>query len=258
MRLSLRPLAAGASGVAVALLLWQAASSARAAGGSLPSVGSVGTDLGGLLGSADFWNALAQTVEIALLGLAASAAAGIVLGLLVGTFEPVRYATRAVLEFLKPIPPIVILPLVVLILGPTSQMSWFLVFLGCLLPIVMQTVDGVHSTDPVARDTARSYGMKPAEILTRIVLPSAMPYIGTAMRVSAPAALIITVVAGLLGGGPGLGQSLYLAQAGGDYPTLYALVVVLGVLGLLFQTGTRLAERRLLHWHESYREAVHS
>ncbi|MGN6405581.1 ABC transporter permease [Sinomonas sp.] len=257
MRTSFKPLAAGVGGVAVALLLWQAASAARAAGGSLPSVGSVAIDLGGLASSPDFWSALAQTVGIALLGLAASAIGGIVVGILVGSFEPVRYATRAALEFLKPIPPIVILPLVVLILGPTGQMSWFLVFLGCLLPIVMQTVDGVHSTDPVARDTARSYGMKPAEILVRIVLPSAMPYIGTALRVSAPAALIITVVAGLLGGGPGLGQSLYLAQAGGDYPTLYALVIVLGVLGLLFQLGTRVAERRLLHWHESYREVVH-
>ncbi|WP_138413199.1 ABC transporter permease [Sinomonas gamaensis] len=257
MRTSFKPLAAGVGGVAAALLLWQAASGARAAGGSLPSVGSVATDLGALAGSPDFWSALAQTVGIALLGLAASGLGGIVVGILVGSFEPVRYATRAALEFLKPIPPIVILPLVVLILGPTGQMSWFLVFLGCLLPIVMQTVDGVHSTDPVARDTARSYGMKPVEILVRIVLPSAMPYIGTAMRVSAPAALIITVVAGLLGGGPGLGQSLYLAQAGGDYPTLYALVIVLGILGLLFQLGTRVAERRLLHWHESYREVAH-
>jgi ABC-type nitrate/sulfonate/bicarbonate transport system permease component len=223
----------------------------------LPSIGSVAIDLGALAASPDFWSALAQTVGLALLGLAASGLGGIVVGILVGSFEPVRYATRAALEFLKPIPPIVILPLVVLILGPTGQMSWFLVFLGCLLPIVMQTVDGVHSTDPVARDTARSYGMKPVEILVRVVLPSAMPYIGTAMRVSAPAALIITVVAGLLGGGPGLGQSLYLAQAGGDYPTLYALVIVLGVLGLLFQLGTRVAERRLLHWHESYREVAH-
>jgi ABC-type nitrate/sulfonate/bicarbonate transport system permease component len=257
MRTSFKPLAAGVGGVAVALLLWQAASASRAAGGSLPSVGSVAIDLGALVGSPDFWSALAQTVGIALLGLAASGLGGIVVGILVGSFEPVRYATRAALEFLKPIPPIVILPLVVLILGPTGQMSWFLVFLGCLLPIVMQTVDGVHSTDPVARDTARSYGMKPVEILVRVVLPSAMPYIGTAMRVSAPAALIITVVAGLLGGGPGLGQSLYLAQAGGDYPTLYALVIVLGVLGLLFQLGTRVAERRLLHWHESYREVAH-
>lgn len=258
MRLKPKPALIGAVGIVVALAVWQAASAVHAAGGSLPPVPAVAADLGGLLAEPDFWSALGATVGIALLGLAASAVAGIVIGVLVGSFEPVRYATLAALEFLKPIPPIVILPLVVLILGPTGEMSWFLVFLGCLLPIVMQTVDGVHSTDPVARDTARSYGMGPAEILARIVVPSSLPYIGTAMRVSAPAALIITVVAGLLGGGPGLGQSLYLAQSGGDYPTLYALVVVLGALGLIFQGATRVAERRLLHWHESYREAVHS
>ena len=76
------------------------------------------------------------------------------------------------------------------------------------------------------------------------------------MRVAAPAALVVTVVAGLLGGGPGLGQNIYQAQAAGDYAGLYGLVIVLGVLGLLFQGATRLAERRVLHWHESYREVV--
>ncbi|HEX2247326.1 MAG TPA: ABC transporter permease subunit, partial [Arthrobacter sp.] len=141
-------------------------------------------------------------------------------------------------------------------LGPTAQMSWVLVVIGCALPIVMQTVAGVHDTDPVARDTARSYGMGHAEIMLRVTLPGAMPFIGTAMRVAAPAALVVAVVAGLLGGGPGLGQSIYQAQAAGDFPVLYALVLVLGLLGLVFQGATRLAERRLLHWHESYREVA--
>jgi ABC-type nitrate/sulfonate/bicarbonate transport system permease component len=120
----------------------------------------------------------------------------------------------------------------------------------------MQTVAGVHDTDPVARDTARSYGMGHAEIMLRVTLPGAMPFIGTAMRVAAPAALVVAVVAGLLGGGPGLGQSIYQAQAAGDFPVLYALVLVLGLLGLVFQGATRLAERRLLHWHESHREVA--
>lgn len=256
MRLSFRSIVFGAAGIAAALLIWQLAAASGAASGSLPQLGRVFGELGALAVSGDFWAAAGATVGIALLGLAAAVACGVVVGILVGSFEPVRYATKAALEFLKPVPPIVILPLVVLILGPTSEMSWFLVFLGCVLPIIMQTVDGVHGTDPVARDTARSFGLPPAEVLARIVLPSALPYIGTAVRVTAPAALIITVVAGLLGGGPGLGQSLYLAQAGGDYATMYALVVILGVLGLIFQAATQLAERRLLHWHESYREAV--
>ena len=256
MKTSMRPLAFSAAGIAAALVAWQVLATVKVAGNALPAASTVFTTLAGILGTGTFWSALGSTVGIALLALAVSAAAGVVLGLLVGSFETVRYATLAVLEFLKPVPPIVVLPLAVLVLGPTAEMSLFLVVFGCFLPIVMQTVDGVQGTDPVARDTARSYGMSGAESLFRVTLPSALPYIGTAMRVAAPAALVVTVVAGLLGGGPGLGQSIYQAQAAGDYATLYGLVIVLGILGLLFQGATRLAERRVLHWHESYREVV--
>ena len=256
MKGSIRPLTFSALGIAAVLVIWQVLAEAKVAGNALPPATTVFSTLATILGTATFWSSLGATIGIALLALALSAVAGVILGLLVGTFETVRFATLAVLEFLKPVPPIVILPLAVLVLGPTGEMSLFLVVFGCLLPIVMQTVDGVQSTDPVARDTARSYGMREPEILARVVLPSAMPYIGTAMRVAAPAALVVTVVAGLLGGGPGLGQSIYQAQAAGDYASLYGLVIVLGVLGLLFQGATRLAERRVLHWHESYREVV--
>ena len=256
MKGSIRPLTFSALGIAAVLVIWQVLAEAKVAGNALPPATTVFSTLATILGTATFWSSLGATIGIALLALALSAVAGVILGLLVGTFETVRFATLAVLEFLKPVPPIVILPLAVLVLGPTGEMSLFLVVFGCLLPIVMQTVDGVQSTDPVARDTARSYGMREPEILARVVLPSAMPYIGTAMRVAAPAALVVTVVAGLLGGGPGLGQSIYQAQAAGDYASLYGLVIVLGVLGLLFQGATRLAERRVLHWHESYREVM--
>lgn len=257
MKASIRPYAFSTLGIVGALIIWQVLAAANVAGNALPTATAVFTTLATILGTGTFWSALGATLGIALLALALAALAGVVLGLLIGSFESVRFATLAVLEFLKPVPPIVILPLAVLVLGPTAEMSLFLVVFGCLLPIVMQTVDGVQGTDPVARDTARSYGMGEGEILARVVLPSAMPYIGTAMRVAAPAALVVTVVAGLLGGGPGLGQSIYQAQAAGDYASLYALVIVLGVLGLLFQGATRLAERRVLHWHESYREVVH-
>lgn len=256
MNKHLRQLPVSAVGILAALAVWQFIATGPMAGGPLPTVPATLAELAGLLASGAFWAALSETLAISLAGLGAAAVVGVVIGILIGSFEPVRYATLAVLEFLKPIPPIVILPLVVLIWGPTTQMSWSLVFFGCVLPIIMQTVSGVHDADPVTLDTARSYGLGRAEILARVTLPSATPFIGTAMRVAAPTALIITVVAGLLGGGPGLGLSIYQAQAGGAYPVLYAYVMVLGVLGLAFQGASQLAERRLLHWHASYREVL--
>src|SRR5699024_9111961 len=198
-------------------------------GTALPEVGEATTALFLMLGQGDFWAQAFVTTATALLGLLASIVIGVVLGILIGGSELLRFATSAILEFIKPIPPIVILPIVVLILGPTTEMTVVLVTLGCAVPILMQTVSGVFDVDPVRIATARSYGMGRVEILQRVVLPSASPFIATAVRIASPAALMVTVVAGLLGGGPGLGQSLYQAQTAGDPPRLYALFIVLGL-----------------------------
>ncbi|MCI9889826.1 ABC transporter permease subunit [Micrococcales bacterium 31B] len=246
----------GAIGLAAAAVIWQLVALSPLGSDAFPTFTTTLASLVTVLASPEFWNALGTTVGLALAGLVSAGVAGVIVGLLVGTSPAARAATLAVFEFLKPIPPIVILPLLVLVLGPTASMTWALIFFGCVLAIVMQTVDGVNDTDPVTRDTARSYGMGRAEILWHVVLPSAAPFIGTAMRVAAPVSLIIAVVGGLLGGGPGLGQSLLTAQTSGDYPTLYALVLVLGVLGLIFVGASTAIERRILHWHPSYREAA--
>lgn len=253
-----RQITIGALGVVTALAVWQfAATVGPLAASPLPTaVDSIGRAIG-LLGTGEMWAATGSTLSMALGGLVLAAVLGIVVGIGIGISPLAMHATRVPLEFLKPIPPIVILPVVVLVLGPTSQMGTFLVFFGCLFAIVMQTSAGVFDTDPVAIATSRSYGMGQVEILGRVVLPSALPYIGTAIRVAAPTSLIIAVVAGLLGGGPGLGQSLLLAQLSGDQTQLFAYVLILGVLGLVIQAVSQSTERHLLHWHPQYRKAAH-
>lgn len=249
----LRP-ALGLLGALILLVIWQVAALAGTFGNALPSATETIGEFLGLLASETFWKDAGTTVAIALLGLGISAVIGVLLGVLMGTSLVIRAASLAIFEFLKPVPPIVVLPLMVMVLGPTTPMALVLVVIGCALGIAMQTMAGVADTDPVALSTARSYGMGKGEIMWRIVLPSASPFIGTAMRVSAPASLIVTVVAGLLGGAPGLGRSIYQAQAAGNYSTLYALVAVLGILGLVFQGISATIEAKVLHWHPSHRE----
>lgn len=247
----------GALGVVAALGLWQlAATTGPLADSPLPTATEAIAALLGLLGTPAMWIATWDTVAMALAGLVIAAVAGILLGIGIGVSPLAMHATRVPLEFLKPIPPIVILPIVVLVLGPTAGMGIFLVFIGCFVSIVVQASAGVFDTDPVATATGRSYGLGRSEILARIVLPSALPYIGTAIRVAAPTALIVAVVAGLLGGGPGLGQSLLLTQIAGDQSKLFAYVLVLGILGLVVQGLSQWGERRLLHWHPQHRKQV--
>lgn len=246
----------GALGVVAAIGLWQiAATVGPLANSPLPTAWDSFATLFGLLGSPEMWQATLDTLYMALAGLIIATVAGVVLGVGIGVSPLAMHATRVPLEFLKPIPPIVILPIVVLVLGPTAAMGVFLVFIGCFVSIVVQSSAGVFDTDPVAKATGESYGLSKAEVLGSIVLPSALPYIGTAIRVAAPTSLIVAVVAGLLGGGPGLGQSLVLSQISGNRPQLFAYVLILGILGLIIQGLSQWGERRLLHWHPQYRKA---
>lgn len=245
----------GALGVAAAICVWQfAAAVGPLADSPLPTASDAVLALANLLSSSVMWKALLETIYMALLGLLIATVAGVLVGVGVGVSPLAMHATRVPLEFLKPIPPIVILPVVVLVLGPTSAMGVLLVFIGCFVAIVVQTAAGVFDADPVAKATGRSYGLSSGAVLGRIVLPSALPYIGTAIRVAAPTSLIVAVVAGLLGGGPGLGQSLLLAQIAGNQPELFAYVLILGILGLIVQNISQWSEQRLLHWHPQYRK----
>lgn len=245
----------GLLGAAAALGVWQlAATVGPAADSPLPTAGEAISEFISLLASPAMWQATLDTLVMALVGLILAAVLGVMFGVGIGVSPLAMHATRVPLEFLKPIPPIVILPVVALVLGPTAGMGVFLVFFGCFVSIAVQTSAGVFDTDPVARATGRSYGMSKGEVLASIVLPSSLPYIGTAIRVAAPTALIVAVVAGLLGGGPGLGQSLLLAQLTGNQPQLFAYVLIMGLLGLLIQGLSQWGERKLLHWHPQYRK----
>lgn len=244
----------GSIGALVAVGLWQLAALGPLQRSALPSVSDTVGEVLALLPTREFWSDVWLTILVALGGFLMALVFGILAGVLIATSRVLMHATRFCLEFLKPIPPIVILPLVVLVLGPTTEMSVFLVFYGCSLPILMQTVSGVFDVDPVTTATARSFGLGKIETLWRIVLPSTLSYIGTAIRVTVPASLIIAVVGGLLGGGPGLGNSLLRAQLSGSTPLLFAYVVVLGLLGLSFQLLSSQVQRRMLHWHPTFRK----
>lgn len=246
----------GSLGALIALGAWQVVAAGPLAASPLPTAGEAIAELARLVSAPEMWSATRDTLVMALLGLAIATAAGVLLGIGIGVSPLAMHATRVPLEFLKPIPPIVILPVVVLVLGPTAGMGVFLVFIGCFVSIVVQASAGVFDTDPVARATGQSYGLSRGSILWSIVLPSALPYIGTAVRVAAPTALIVAVVAGLIGGGPGLGQSLVQTQITGNQPRLFAYVLVLGILGLIVQGLSQWGERRLLHWHPQYRKQV--
>jgi ABC-type nitrate/sulfonate/bicarbonate transport system permease component len=244
----------GAAGVLVAALIWEGTTRLGVFdASSFPPLTTVLDSLASQLGTGAFWAALGRTLESTVLGFAIGVVIAVPLGIALGLSDLAFRSTRFVVEFLKPIPVVAILPLVLLIYGTTLQMKLVLIAFGTVWPLLIQVLYGIRAVDPVVSDTARSFRMGRWRRVGLVVLPSAAPYIATGLRVGAVSALILSIVTELVGGAAGLGFEIQRAELAADYPKLYALVLVSGVLGLALNALMEWPERRLLHWHPSQR-----
>jgi ABC-type nitrate/sulfonate/bicarbonate transport system permease component len=218
-----------------------------------PPITETAAALFDLIGQSAFWTAVWHTLEGWALGLGVGSASAVPVGIVVGSTPLLYRALRGVIEFLRPIPSVALIPLAVLVWGSGLESKVFLAAFAATWPLLMQTLYGVQDVDPVATDTARSFGFSRPQRLVRVTLPSAVPYIATGVRISAAVALILAVTAELVIGAPGLGREINLARQGGAVDNLYALIAVTGLLGWALNAALTRGERRVLHWHPSNR-----
>lgn len=244
----------GALGILAFLALWEAAPRLGAVPGRyLPPASEVLLSLGARAATPAFWTAVGDTLAGWALGLAIAFAAAAVLGLALGSLPRVRAFTTSTVDFLRPIPSVALIPLAVLLYGTDLRSTLLLVVYACFWLVYVQVLYGVADVDPVAEQTARSYGLGPLARVRHVVWPTTLPYLMTGLRLAASVALILSVTAQLVIGSPGLGREIAVAQSSGAVASVYALIVATGALGVLINTGVRALERRVLHWHTSVR-----
>lgn len=203
-----------------------------------------------------FWIAVRDTVETWAIGLGIAVAAGIVVGVVLGSVPLLQELTSTTVEFLRPIPSVALIPLVVVLYGSTIKSAVVLVVYASFWQVLVQVLHGVADVDPVARDTARAYQLGRWARIRYLVWPTALPYVVTGVRLAASVALILAITGELVVGSPGLGKEIEVARQSGAVEVVYALVVVTGVLGVLANVATRAVERRALSWHTSVRRDI--
>lgn len=204
-------------------------------------------------GDTRFWVEVGHTMQGWVIGIGLAFAVAVPLGIAIGSAWWIFRALRPIIEFLRPVPSVALIPLAVLIYGSGLETKVFLVTYAAVWPLLLQLLYGVRSIDPIALDTARSFRVSRWNRLTRIVLPSIVPYLATGLRISSSVALVLAVTAELVVGAPGIGRTITAAQAGGNVELMYALIIATGLLGWGLNIVFRQAERRLLHWHPSQR-----
>ncbi|KJL47321.1 putative aliphatic sulfonates transport permease protein SsuC [Microbacterium hydrocarbonoxydans] len=201
----------------------------------------------------EFWRNVGRTLTAWGLGLLIATLLAVVAGALIGLVPFLRRATHTTVEFLRPIPSVALIPLAILVFGLQLQAALLIIVYATFWQVFVQVLYGVADVDSVARDTAKSFGLSRAERFRYLVLPTALPYIMTGLRLGAAVALILAITAELVIGIPGIGREIVFAQTAGDWTTVYAYVVVAGLLGLTVNLIFRFIERHALSWHQSVR-----
>lgn len=194
---------------------------------------------------ADLWFSLRNIV----LGLAIAIAAGVLVGLLIGENEGLRKGTGPLLDFIRATPVIAFVPVVMLVFGIGAAPKVFLIFLGCVWPILLNTISGVSGINPAVNETASSYRIPFRLRLFKVTLPGAMPQIFAGIRVSLQVAVVLMVVSEIYGSPVGLGNFILKSETNFQVADTWGGTILIGVVGYALSVLLLFVEHMMLGWH---------
>ena len=184
------------------------------------------------------------------IGYSVAVALGVPLGLWIGWSRPLATALNPLIQLLRPISPIAWIPVAIVFFGIGNLAPIFLVFLGAFFPIVVSTQNGVGAVPPMYLRAGRNFGLSPAQMLRRVLLPAALPQILSGLRIALGIAWLVVVAAEMIAVDSGLGYLIIDARnAGKRYDLVVAGMLLIGATGLLLDFAARRLERlRALRW----------
>jgi ABC-type nitrate/sulfonate/bicarbonate transport system permease component len=201
-----------------------------------------------LAAKGQLWGHVAATLERVVIGFSTGAVLAIGIGLPTGYFRFIRNLVEPVVELLRPIPPLALLPLFIVWVGIGESSKVGFITYATFFPMFLTTVHAVRHLDPLLVRAAQSLGARPAQLFFRVILPAALPEMLTGIRLGIALSFFVIVISEFIGAEQGLG---YLINDGRNFflvPQMLGAAMLLGLLGYAGNALVRLAERRLLRW----------
>lgn len=191
-----------------------------------------------------------DTLIRALVGFAAAAVVGIVVGILMGTRGWAQFLFDPIISFGYPIPKIAFYPIVLIVFGFGHLPKVILVFLECTIPVVLGAYYGVRGVERDYVWAARNMGASDWQIFSEIRLPASLPYIFSGLRTALPIALIVAIVTEMISSQSGLGYGIIRYSASLQFDSMFAMFIAIAFIGYVFDLILRITRARLLFWAE--------
>lgn len=244
----------GLAGVATLIVAWElAVHFALISPLALPGPAAVARALGALVIDPSF---LAQAGDTLLTWLIAMVIAvlvtvpiGIVMGYLTALYRPASTVVHAA----RSVPATSLIPVAILLFGLGTPMKVAVVCYAIAWPLILNAMYGVHAVEGQLLLTGRSFGWSRMKLLTRVVLPSAVPSIATGVRIAGSIALLLCISAEILGARRGIGTTLTIYEEARRLDFVYAGIVIVGVLGMAIYYALAALERAAIPWAQAHR-----
>ena len=235
------------------LLLWSFASGVVVLGKLfnpifLPGPWLVAEALVTLALKGQLWSHLGATLQRVVIGFTTGAVLAVGLGLPCGYVRALRNVVEPIVEMLRPIPPLAMLPLFIVWVGIGEASKVGFITYATFFPMFLVTVHAVRQLDPLLIRAAQSLGARPSQIFFRVILPAALPEMLTGIRLGVALSFFVIVISEFIGAEHGLG---FLINDGRNFflvPQMLGAAILLGLLGYAGNALVRLVERRFLRW----------
>jgi NitT/TauT family transport system permease protein len=203
-----------------------------------------------LVASGEMQEHVSASLSRALTGFFIAVAIAIPLGVAIAWYRPVANFLNPVLELFRNTAALALLPVFVLILGIGEESKVALVIYACTFPILLNTITGVRTVDPLLVKSAQSMGLSSLRLFQKVVLPAAVPSIFTGIRMAAAASILVLIAAEMVGAKAGLGYLITASQLNFQIPNMYAGIIAIALVGLVFNAVIVFIERRLSRWRQ--------
>jgi len=234
----------------VAIIIWTILSIIPNTSRSFPNIFYVSESVATMIQRGVFWSDIASSLISVLVGFLIGFVISLPVAVLMAWYRPIRYIIEPWIQFVRNIPPLAYVPLVVISAGVGRTPQIIVITIATFLTMSITIYQGVRNIDPTLIKAARVLGAKDKDIFLRVIAPASLPFIMTAIRLGTAIGLTSLIAAESTGASAGLGMRIRALNNTFEASPMLLYIIVIGIIGLIFERLVKLLERRLTGWQE--------
>lgn len=233
-----------------ALIVWWLLSINPTTARSFPNMFVVGASLFTMIERGVFWKDIASSLFSVMSGFAIGFAISLPVSILMAWYKPIENIIGPWIQFIKSIPPLAYVPLVVISAGVGQKSQIIVITIATFLIMTITIYQGVKNIDPTLIKAARVLGARDRDIFLKVIAPASLPFIMTAIRLGSTTALTTLIAAESTGAIAGLGMRIRALNQSFDTPPMLLYIIIIGIIGLIIEKLTKILETRLTGWQD--------